>query len=100
MGFGNEEILGRHPLLPSLQAEQFVSDATTFISLGEKRRVRVLSVDVPNNRVSVSLLEPNVKSSSPRRPQGEQSGERRIRSDRPSGGRGGEGGGRGPLSRK
>jgi len=74
-----------------------------FLSIGEKRRVRILSVEPKNNRISISLLEPNVKESSPRRPQGEQGQgqgqDRRLRSDRPSvgrsGGRGGEGGGRG-----
>jgi hypothetical protein len=44
-----------------------VADASKFVSLGEKRRVRVLSVDIKKNQINVSLLEPNVRRSSPRR---------------------------------
>jgi len=50
-----------------LQAKEFVADASKFIAKGEKRRVRVLSVDLRRNQIGVSLLEPNLKNSSPRR---------------------------------
>jgi hypothetical protein len=82
-----------------LQAEEFVADGTTFLTRGEKRKVRILAVDLQQSRISISLLEPNVKSSNPRRPQdpsaGSQDNSRRLRSDRPAGGRGRDDGGRG-----